>query len=182
MAAGAQGSFFEFDELIFGRQREISKKLTAKAQQLGKPATEARSEDVQREVFIDLAAELGLDVGLFRQDLEGRRYLGRVRQGAAEAPRLGVTGTPGSFVNGRYLSGAQPFARFRAQVSQELTWAKEGTRPSFKKGQNVAQLRPASNRRSGPDPSKVYDLKPGVAPAQGLSGAKVTILHYLDYQ
>ena len=38
----------------------------------------------------------------------------------AEARSLGVTGTPGFFVNGRFLSGAKPFAEFAQVINAEL--------------------------------------------------------------
>jgi hypothetical protein len=181
MSAGEQGKFFEMDEFIFSRQREITNLLRAKAQSMGKPAGSERSEDVQREVFVDLAAELGLDAEKVRQDLVTHAHLARVRQEAAEAARLGVSGTPGSFVNGRFVSGAQPYAAFKAKVDQEIAWARDGNRPAFKKGTSIAQLRSQSRQR-GVDPNKVHDIKAGEAPFEGTSGAKVTILHYLDYQ
>ena len=37
-----------------------------------------------------------------------------------EASGLGVTGTPGFFVNGRFLSGAQPYEAFQRLVDEEL--------------------------------------------------------------
>jgi len=39
----------------------------------------------------------------------------------AEAKALGVTGTPGFFVNGRFLSGAKPFDDFAQLINAELT-------------------------------------------------------------
>jgi protein-disulfide isomerase len=38
----------------------------------------------------------------------------------SEAHRLGVTGTPAFFVNGRFLSGAQPLAGFATVINSEL--------------------------------------------------------------
>ena len=38
----------------------------------------------------------------------------------AEAKSLGVTGTPGFFINGRYLSGAKPFDEFAQVINGEL--------------------------------------------------------------
>ena len=39
----------------------------------------------------------------------------------AEAKTLGVTGTPGFFVNGHFLSGAKPFDEFAKVIDAELT-------------------------------------------------------------
>jgi predicted DsbA family dithiol-disulfide isomerase len=37
-----------------------------------------------------------------------------------EGSAYGVTGTPASFVNGRFLSGAQPFDAFKKVIDDEL--------------------------------------------------------------
>ena len=37
-----------------------------------------------------------------------------------EGGAYGVTGTPASFVNGRFLSGAQPFDAFKKVIDDEL--------------------------------------------------------------
>ena len=39
----------------------------------------------------------------------------------AEAKTLGVTGTPGFFVNGHFLSGPKPFDEFAKVIDAELT-------------------------------------------------------------
>ncbi len=38
----------------------------------------------------------------------------------AEGQSVGVTGTPGFIINGRLVSGAQPFQRFKAIIDDEL--------------------------------------------------------------
>jgi hypothetical protein len=180
MAAGAQGKFFEFDKLIFSRQRELTSLLQRKASELGK-ADQWRSAEVQREVMVDLAGELGLDTDRMRQELESGAWTERVKAEAAQAAKIGITGTPGSLLNGRYIRGAQPYAAFQAEVDKEIAWARDGNRPEFTRGTSVAQMRSRGQRR-GPDPNKAYPLQPGAAPFEGPAGAKVTILHYLDYQ
>jgi len=183
MSAGAQGLFHEMDELIFARQRDMTNLLRTKAAAMGKPAGSERSDDVQREVFIDLAAGLGMDPAQTRSDLETHAYLGRVNQEAGEAARVGLTGTPGSFINGRFVSGAQPITAFQRLVDQELAWARSGNRPAFAQGTNISQLRSQqASRPRGPDPNKVYELTAGSAPFEGPAGATVTVLHWLDYQ
>jgi predicted DsbA family dithiol-disulfide isomerase len=37
-----------------------------------------------------------------------------------EAEAIGVTGTPGFFVNGRFINGAKPFEEFAKVINQEL--------------------------------------------------------------
>ena len=39
----------------------------------------------------------------------------------AEAKALGIQGTPGFFINGRYIAGAQPFEAFAAVIDDELS-------------------------------------------------------------
>lgn len=37
-----------------------------------------------------------------------------------EGQQIGVTGTPAFFINGRFLSGAQPFENFAKIIDEEL--------------------------------------------------------------
>ena len=46
--------------------------------------------------------------------------LAKLDADSAEAQRLGVTGTPAFFINGRFLSGAQPFESFKRMVDRAL--------------------------------------------------------------
>ena len=41
-----------------------------------------------------------------------------------QASTLGVSGTPGFFINGRFVAGAKPFAEFKRIIDEEL--AKKG--------------------------------------------------------
>ena len=53
---------------------------------------------------------------------------------------------------------------------------------SAAKAAPAAPAAPAAAKQAGPDPNKVYDIAAGTAPSAGPAKAKVTILHYLDYQ
>jgi protein-disulfide isomerase len=37
------------------------------------------------------------------------------------AGKLGIRGTPGIFINGRFIAGAQPFEAFAKIIDEELT-------------------------------------------------------------
>jgi protein-disulfide isomerase len=43
-----------------------------------------------------------------------------VRLASSAASRLGLTSTPTTFVNGRMVSGAKPYATFAAVIDDEL--------------------------------------------------------------
>ena len=73
--------------------------------------------DAQYEMW---AKEIGLDVERFKRDLASGAVKDRVAEDLAEAEKLGVTGTPAFFINGRFLSGAQPFANFKRMIDTAL--------------------------------------------------------------
>ncbi|MBW2268647.1 MAG: thioredoxin domain-containing protein [Deltaproteobacteria bacterium] len=96
-AAHRQGKFWEMHDLIFANQREMS------------PAK-----------YEEYAKQIGLDVARFKKDVASGAVKKRVEADAAQAASLGITGTPAFLVNGRYLSGAQPFPAFKRLIDAEL--------------------------------------------------------------
>jgi protein-disulfide isomerase len=96
-AAHQQGKFWEMHDAIFANQRELE---TAK--------------------FEEYALEMGLDLERYRADVASAEVKARVSQDMEEARRLGVSGTPGFFINGLFLSGAQPFDAFKKRIDAEL--------------------------------------------------------------
>jgi predicted DsbA family dithiol-disulfide isomerase len=80
----------------------------------------ANPRDVNAETLARYAREIGLDLDRFRRDSASEAVRDRIRADAAEAKELGVTGTPAFFVNGRFLSGAQPFSSFKRLIEEEL--------------------------------------------------------------
>jgi protein-disulfide isomerase len=66
------------------------------------------------------ARDLGLDAAKFNACLDARRFQKDVDADLDTAQMLGVSGTPHFFINGRALSGAQPFEAFKAVIDEEL--------------------------------------------------------------
>ena len=120
LAAQAQGKFPEMHELLLARYRTFNQVAATKAAALGLPADQLRGSEVQAAVFLDFAAELGLDLDRFAGDFESREVKARIAAETKEVVAIGATGTPASFVNGKYLRGAQPFAAFKAKVDEAL--------------------------------------------------------------
>jgi len=96
-AAHRQGKFWEMHDKIFANQREL------------KP-----------EKFREYAKEIGLDLAKFEKDVASPDMKTRIDADSQQASKLGVSGTPAFFINGRYFSGAQPFESFKKMIDEEL--------------------------------------------------------------
>lgn len=70
------------------------------------------------------AAAIGVDVARFNACFDSHKYKAEVDQDIKEAEEAGVTGTPAFFINGRSLSGAQPFEAFKRIIDEELSLKK----------------------------------------------------------
>lgn len=97
MCAHEQGKFWEFHDKLFGDQKKMS------------------DEDFKQH-----AADLALDVEKFNACYTGGKYRDAVKKETDSTRDLGITGAPAFFVNGRFLSGAQPIEIFKLMIDEEL--------------------------------------------------------------
>jgi cyclophilin family peptidyl-prolyl cis-trans isomerase/protein-disulfide isomerase len=88
-AAGIQGQFWAYHDILFTRQQEWS----------------SLNQNDARAYFIDVAEELGLDIEQFTTDLDDGVYADYVAQSEMEAVALGMPGTPSAIVNGQPIPG-----------------------------------------------------------------------------
>ena len=102
LCASDQGKFWDYHDKLL------------ESLYVGKHVT-ATTDDLKK-----LATDLGLDGSAFGACLDGSKYAQRVQAEAAEAQKLGVTGTPTFFVNDKMLVGAQPFAAFKTAIDNAL--------------------------------------------------------------
>jgi protein-disulfide isomerase len=103
-AASKQGKFEKMDELVWEK------------------AFKTRQFDEAH--FADLAKEAGLDMGRYAADVKGDCNA-FIQKDQSELQTFGVGATPAFFINGRFLSGAQPLPAFDALVADELKKANE---------------------------------------------------------
>jgi protein-disulfide isomerase len=96
--AGDQKKFWEYHDRLFANQDALE------------------PTDLKKH-----AADLGLDAASFGACLDSSKYGERVRNGVAEGSRLGVDSTPTLYINGRVLSGAQPYETIAAVIDEELS-------------------------------------------------------------
>ena len=66
------------------------------------------------------AAALGLDPAKFNACFDSHKYRAKVDADTQAGNDAGVNGTPAFFINGRLLSGAQPFDEFKKIIDEEL--------------------------------------------------------------
>jgi protein-disulfide isomerase len=108
--AGDQGKFWEMHDKLFENQRAL------------------KPEDLKK-----YAGELSLDQAKFDECLDTDAKKAGVDADLDVGKSVGVQGTPGFFVNGRFINGAQPTENFVTIIDEELQRA--GIDPaSVKKG------------------------------------------------
>ncbi len=101
LAANEQGKFWEMHDKLFANQ-----------QQLDRPSLEK------------YAQELGLNMTKFKAALDSGKFKKKVEEDSQLGAKVGATGTPTFFVNGRSIVGAQPFDSFKPVIDAELAGKK----------------------------------------------------------
>ena len=96
-AAHRQGKFWEMHDRIF-----------------------ANPKDLSEEAYLRYANEIGLDIEKYKSDFSSSSVRKKIDDDLAKARELGVSGTPSFFINGRFLSGAQPYGAFARVIDEEL--------------------------------------------------------------
>jgi len=164
-SAQEQGKFWAFHDLLF-RQRGL---------------------DMQQiEAY---AREAGLDMQRLQADLEALTWGSSVQRDMRQARRLGVTGTPAYFINGRFLSGAKPIEVLRELIDQELAlaegWQAKGVAPAQIYAHAIAggyrEVQYAKPRR-GLKPDLIYPVPIEGSPQRGLATAPVTVVEFTDFE
>jgi protein-disulfide isomerase len=66
----------------------------------------------------------GVDMAKWNDCFDNKKTLPKVKAQMAEGSSVGVRGTPGFIINGRVVSGAQPFENFKNIIDDELASSK----------------------------------------------------------
>ncbi|MBI2375583.1 MAG: thioredoxin domain-containing protein [Deltaproteobacteria bacterium] len=97
LAAHKQGKFWPMHDKLFENQKALD-----------------------RPNLLEYAKQLGLDMGKFEKDLEDPELKAWMKADMEQGTKVGVRGTPATFVNGILVSGAQPYENFKRIVEEEL--------------------------------------------------------------
>jgi protein-disulfide isomerase len=171
-AAGDQGKFWEMHDKIFADQQHMD-----------------------RETYEKYAGELGLNMGKFKAALDAQKGKELIEADAAAGGKIGARGTPAFFINGKFLSGAQPFESFKAKIDEELKTAEgmvaKGTPKAhvyealLKDAKTEVPAAPAGGGEAekGPEQdTKVYAVKAGDSPSKGPKTAPLEVIIFSDFQ
>jgi len=100
--AAEQGKFWEYHDVLFANPSRLA------------------DSDLKQH-----AAGLGLDASKFNACVDTHKYKAQVEADMQAGEEAGVNGTPAFFVNGRVLTGAQPFDAFKRVIDEELELKKK---------------------------------------------------------
>lgn len=168
---GGSAAFWKFHSLAFGNQRELG-----------------------MVSFVDWAAECGVDPKTFSAAYAQEEFAADITNDMALGKKVGVSGTPASFINGVYLGGAQKIEKFEAIIDEQLKLAANLRHEGVPERKIYAQLSEA-NIKNPPAPSPppppppppppdttVYNVPIDGSPVHGKNTALVTIVEFADYQ
>jgi len=79
---------------------------------------------LKREALDKYAQQIGLDMAKFKLALDNQTHKAEVDADAKVANDAGINGTPAFIINGYYINGAQPYAKFRKVIERALAEAK----------------------------------------------------------
>lgn len=102
--ANAQGKFWDYHDQLFQNQAEWESLDAAGA----------------LDKFVGYANNLGLDGQALAECVNSGKMAATIQKDVDEGSKVGVDGTPASFVNGMLISGAVPYSDFKAAIDQAL--------------------------------------------------------------
>ncbi len=99
-----QEQFWEYHSLLFENQSAIS----------------TNNQSALDNTLLNFASELGLDMNAFTPCYSNRVHIASIIQDSSDAQLNGARGTPAFFVNGTFVSGAQPYDVFVGLINNKL--------------------------------------------------------------
>jgi protein-disulfide isomerase len=155
IAATKQGKFWEFHDKAFANQQGLTE-----------------------ENLVAWAKEIGLDMAKFdavRKDPATDKQIGEDMEMAGG---IGIRGTPGFFINGRKIVGAQPVPVFKAVIDEEIKKAEA----AGKKGAAYYSDIEAKGKVFTELNDKVNEFNVEGLPFKGPKDAPITIVEFSDFQ
>jgi protein-disulfide isomerase len=166
MAAHRQGKFWEMHRILFKNHNALG------------------AADLEK-----YAKEIGLDMAKYKAAIQDKKLADLVDSDGTMANKIGARGTPAFFINGRFLSGAQPFGRFKALIDEELKKAevlakKVGKAKVYDTLMKTAKTEVGGGTKAGGEKPKgpPKKVEVGKAPTRGPKKAPITLVLFCEFE
>ena len=116
-AAAKQGKFVEFKHAFWEKGYN--------AYAANRDVSALGPDNIQK-----FAGEMGLDVAKLKADAESQDCAKRVADDMAELEKFHVNGTPGFFINGKFIGGGIPKPQFKKIIDEKLKIAEASGVPA----------------------------------------------------
>lgn len=97
--ANEQNAFWDYHDILFRHQTEMQAGTT---------------------FFMETAESLALDMEAFTACYDTQRYIEEITADYTDGSEMQLSGTPAFFINGEYISGAQPYNVFEDIILEQL--------------------------------------------------------------
>lgn len=128
--------------------------------------------------LIAYAEELDLDKDKFTQCLDSDQTTSAVQADMEQAASLSVQGTPGFFINGKFLGGAFPYETFKEIIDKEI----EGTGSANCEDYSEELQQFCSDPETAAFKPEPVDVAVNNSPISGSRNAKVIIVEFSDFE
>lgn len=156
-------------------------KVMSLEKQLKSGATTANQQDTSPLTVDKLkqyAKDLGMNTGKFNKCLDSDAKKEAVTAQETYGTSVGVQGTPGFFINGRFLAGAFPYQFFKEIIDKEL--AGNGSANCADYSKDLQQYCSDPQNKAFDPVAKQLDVTD--AQATGPSNAKIQLVEFSDFE
>jgi len=129
----------------------------------------------------EIAKKLNLPWDKVNAAIQDNKYADKIGESTDQANDYNANGTPHFFINGRRLSGAQPYEKFKELIDAQLAISKGLVAKGVTRDKVYREL--MKTAKAPPEPEKKVVPAPGKDnPFKGPENAKVVIQEFSDFQ
>jgi protein-disulfide isomerase len=134
-------------------------------------------------------------MGKFKAALDAEKGKDAIKADSDSGGKIGARGTPAFFINGKFLSGAQPFEMFKTKIDDELKNAEAMVAKGTPKAKvydalmkdaktevPAAAAAPGGPEKGPEDDQKIFKVEDGSSYGKGTKHAALDVVIFSDFQ